>query len=850
MVSSASETPDLRHSIEPPRVLPVDIRLLPAVGVSLVGCLWIPSLSVEKARAIPLLCLGLGLICTGLFFRSRRRTGTHRRAGMVARLTAVLALGFWLALAPVTSAFHQRLQAEESGWAEAVAAQEQIRVHVEVEETPTSSAGQFGTRWFVQASVERFGTELTEIDHPAELMISSNDERWATVAVGDHLCLFGTPQPAEGSGTVFFSADTGPQPGDCQRPASHESTGTTGREIIRSGLREHSRDTFGTAEQLLPGLILGDRSAESDELNEAMKTAGLSHLSAVSGANCSLIAGAVTLALRSLRAPPAVVLTGVLGTLVIFVDIVGWEPSVVRAGVMGAISAWVIFFGRGKHALPVLCCAVIGILVFLPQLAQHPAFQLSLAATLAIVIAAAPLQQALEALLVRARVVPDVVATLVSAALAVSTVSQLACQPIIISMTGNVNLFAIPANLLAAPLVPFITVPGTLTAFLIPVLPWVSGLILSVIAIPAAGIGAIALWVSSWPAALVAWPEGALGGVVTILHLAGAMCGLYVLMRWQRRTPPAVTSYPRPTLTTRLAVAICPSRLVRQKGLVICVVVVLVALMAQIAVLVPAPQQRVGENWVMLGCDVGQGDMFLIRTAENSAIVIDTGPEDDLAAACLNRHNIDHVELLVVTHHHEDHYGGIDGVLQATDTIESVLYSTADETASLPLDNYSLVVHAEPGMQGGTTGDVADEEIMVDWQVIAADRNATNENNASIVMHLQISYDGTSLSVLTTGDLEEDAMARLIREDEVPEHIDVLKVGHHGARNGGTEIIHHLEPSVGLIGVGEENSYGHPADEIVEAIETYGSVLRTDEHGHYGLEVEDNALIPSTARLD
>ena len=179
----------------------------------------------------------------------------------------------------------------------------------------------------------------------------------------------------------------------------------------------------------------------------------------VEGANCSLLAGAVMMALRSLRIRRPVVLGAVLGALVVFVIIVGPEPSVIRAAVMGGIGASAVFFGRGRQALPLLCLAGCVLLCWQPQLAAEPAFQLSLAATAGIVLAARPVEQWLTATL--GRILPGPVAGTIGAALAVTVCAQVACQPVLVGIAGTLSSYAVPANLLAAPLVPLITVPGT-----------------------------------------------------------------------------------------------------------------------------------------------------------------------------------------------------------------------------------------------------------------------------------------------------------------------------------------------------------------------------------------------------
>lgn len=91
-----------------------------------------------------------------------------------------------------------------------------------------------------------------------------------------------------------------------------------------------------------------------------------------------------------------------------------------------------------------------------------------------------------------------------------------------------------------------------------------------------------------------------------------------------------------------------------------------------------------------------------------------------------------------------------------------------------------------------------------------------------------------------TGVLEEDAAAQLIAQDLVPEDIDILKLSHHGAQNGGTELIQHTAPKVAMIGVGAENSYGHPHDDILSALGANVEIRRTDLDGTFSVTFEQN----------
>src|SRR5699024_4780399 len=115
-----------------------------------------------------------------------------------------------------------------------------------------------------------------------------------------------------------------------------------------------------------------------------------------------------------------------------------------------------------------------------------------------------------------------------------------------------------------------------------------------------------------------------------------------------------------------------------------------------------------------------------------------------------------------------------------------------------------------------------------------------NENNASIVMYLEIYRHDTATSALFTGDLEEDGAQEILKQDNFPQHVDILKLSHHGAKNGGTALIEKTQPQTALIGVGEENSYGHPHPEILGALGTEVEIYRTDLDGTFALIIDRN----------
>lgn len=573
---------------------------------------------------------------------------------------------------------------------------------------------------------------------------------------------------------------------------------------LREGTTEASAHAVGDAPALLPGLILGDRSRQDADLSEAMREAGLSHLTAVSGANCALVMGSLMGLVRLVRLPRWSTVPVALLGLVLFVLLVHPEPSVIRAGVMGSISALALFAGRGRSAFSLLCLCVVGLLIVDPFYAVEPAFQLSAAATAGIVVVGTRIKERLE------RFMPAWLA----APLALAFSAQLFVAPVLLPLSGGVNTYAVPANLLAAPFVPFVTVPGTFAAIISTVLPWAAIGILWCSGLAAACLGLIGRAVASLPQALAPWPQEGLGVALTVLYLSAALIlAIGLVGRFRRWHAPVLAA-----AAGGLLAVVLPA-----------------------AVLVPP---AVPAAWRVALCDVGQGDMLVVRTQESAGIVVDAGEDPTLAEACLARLQIHTVEALLVTHEHRDHYGGVEGVI-AKDEPGMVLYSASEgwdldaEVGAVEALPPGVPVHrARPGDALAYT-----EQLTVRLRVWSADAHHTEANDNSLVAFFEISDPelpagvvGSAqdpLTLLTLGDLEEEAAAAMIRGEGLPEEVHLLKVAHHGAANGGTEVPEQVRPAVALIGVGEDNTYGHPGPSILRTLEEDlgAAVYRTDIHG-------------------
>ena len=289
------------------------------------------------------------------------------------------------------------------------------------------------------------------------------------------------------------------------------------------------------ARALVPGMAIGDDRGMPADLALAMKNTSLTHLTAVSGSHIVIILATVTLivpARKTLRLASTILVLGTILTLV------GPEPSVVRSVCVAAVASLGLILGREGQSIAALCGVVIATLLIDPWAAHSYGFALSVLAALAVVGPSAALVRRC-----RRRIRGD---TRVGKALrrlvemvCVPAVAELATAPLIVSLSGNVPVWGIVANVLAEPAVPVATVAG------------LAGALVSPLSIRAASACAVvASWATAWIAGAArlcaSLPGNGVhvpGGSSTVLGVYACCGGGWVAWRaWKRWGLPIVTT--------------------------------------------------------------------------------------------------------------------------------------------------------------------------------------------------------------------------------------------------------------------------------------------------------------------
>ncbi|MCV2393949.1 ComEC/Rec2 family competence protein [Actinotalea sp. M2MS4P-6] len=354
----------------------------------------------------------------------------------------------------------------------------------------------------------------------AEVLVTG-DAAWLDVPLGARVSVLGRLAPLDGRRPAVLATGAFEV-----LAAPGAALGAVAR--LRSGLRTATASLDGDAAALVPGVAIGDVSRVTPELTQAMRVAGLSHLVAVSGQHVAIVLLAVMALAGAARAPRwlRAVLAG--AAVISFALLVGPGASVLRAAVMGGVGALALALGRPSWPLPALGVAVVGLLVADPWAAGSLGFQLSVLATVAIVLLAGPSARAVhERWPPQLRTRPSVGAL---AVLTVPLAAQSAVAPVLVLVDPVVSPWAVPANVVAAPAVVPATLLGLTATVLEPV--WSGGAVMvaRVAAYPAAWLGTVARATAGLPGAATPWREGALGALGLAALLAAAWLAGRVLL--------------------------------------------------------------------------------------------------------------------------------------------------------------------------------------------------------------------------------------------------------------------------------------------------------------------------------
>ena len=545
-------------------------------------------------------------------------------------------------------------------------------------------------------------------------------------------------------------------------------------------------------------LVTGNRDNLTDEFTTSLERAGLSHTVAVSGMHLAFLSGLLTRLLGRGRRSTALL---TILWVVLFCGIAGNTPSVLRAAVMILLLQFAPLLGRERDGPTSLAVALLLLLWVNPFSATHIGLQLSFTAVAGILLVSDQVQSWLlkrlhldkraknrrEKLL---RAVPYFAASTISATLGASVLTI----PLVAFHFNIVSLISPLSNLLTLWAIGWLFVGGLVTGLLAGL--WPGGA--AVLALPLTALGRYLQWIIG----LVSRPALAALPLESVYYRAWVVL-LYALLlvsiRAKGRRP---VWMPLAAGTAALALAVALTR----------------------------ASFYLGEMAVVV-LDVGQGQSVLVRTGSFLTLV-DCGGDSrddpgDVAANYLQSLGCGGVDLLVVSHYHDDHANGIPQLLRRV-RVGEIALPDVEEDAPLRAE---IVSAAEAQ---GIALRFVQEDIRIEagegrrLSLFApmAERGTANE------LGLTLLASSGELDVLITGDMEREGELELVKTVELP-RVEVLVAGHHGSGTSTTpELLEAARPELALISVGLNNKYGHPDWDTLVRLDNIGTkIYRTDLYG-------------------
>ncbi|PLX31598.1 MAG: DNA internalization-related competence protein ComEC/Rec2 [Clostridiales bacterium] len=551
----------------------------------------------------------------------------------------------------------------------------------------------------------------------------------------------------------------------------------------------------GKSRAYFASLVFGDTSLLSEEQEQQIGMSGLSHLFAVSGLHIAILYGFLLKLLDFFHMKNRwVKYAAVLSIVAGFISITGFPVSAVRAFLFITVLALSKIAKRKYDLLNSLLIAAMIVLTLNPYQIYSPGFQLSFGAVASIhfIYPAIRKWNGSQNMAVKAFLI--------------SLAVQIGIAPILIWHFNYISIVSIIAN------VPAIILMGiwqpVLYIFAIAVhfsIPFVPGALALPIDLAMAGLN----WFSGEAAGL-SWAYVELPSMgPKAVGIYYCTCILFVLQ-------------------SRKDVLFYADRMKRAAAVIMAVLVI-----------AAVPSIAIGKERIeIIFFDVGQGDCMLLKTKNDRKILVDSGSGDKNIDDILLKNGIGSIDLAVLTHFHEDHYGGFMELAEKGRIDTMLLKERAWENQNIKNDleakmeaNGNSVIYAKEGQSIEMDG-LTIEVLNVCKSQEESDSHAT-ENDDSIVLLL----DYRNFELLLTGDIESETEKRLASENT--EDIDLIKASHHGSKTSNTEVfLESFKPETAVIQVGK-NFFGHPAPSVIDRYGAFGiDIYRTDNDGAISIETD------------
>lgn len=592
---------------------------------------------------------------------------------------------------------------------------------------------------------------------------------------------------------------------------------------------------------ILLGLILGYKLDIDEQVQENFRNASMSHILAVSGMHVTYVILGMRLILKKMIGKRSTEIFSIC-ILILYMFITNFTPSITRAGIMGIIMIFSKIIYRKNDIYTSISISLLLILIYNPFLIQNLGLQLSYGGVIGIILFNKSIFKFLQNIKIKNKVYeykirPKIQNKLdkVKEIISVSCSVQVFILPIILYNLNTFNPYFLISNLILSFLIGPIVIMGFLFILVVLINVQIAEMFSKIVQI---GIEILILIskVGELPGAkiYVATPS-------LFLIIIYYLCLIVLFSVYE------IYSFKNPNKTQiriRNLIALVKIKIRRNKEAVkkflICIFLTFLVI------------NFIPRDLKIYFIDVGQGDSTLIVTPQNKTILIDGGGsvnsnfdvgKNTLLPYILDR-GITKIDILVISHFDNDHIGGIFTVLKEL-KVKKVYISKQLEKS----ENY------ESFLEITNQKDIKVYEVMAGNRIYVEnnlyfdilwpkDNQITTNilNNNAIVCNLHY----RKFSMLFTGDIEAIAEGEILNLYDRNKYLlkaDILKVGHHGSKTSTTnDFLNIVSPKIAIIGVGKNNNFGHPNEDVLERLENlYCNIYRTDLNGEISIDIDNNS---------
>jgi competence protein ComEC len=611
---------------------------------------------------------------------------------------------------------------------------------------------------------------------------------------------------------------------------------------------------------MMQAILIGQSYQLQKVWTEQYRNTGTFHALVISGTHVAVLAAFFLFLLRICFVPDSMALLLTVLASWLYALVTGWQTPCVRSAAGLTLYMIAGAFYRERRPLNLLAAVALGFLLLDPDQLFDPSFQLTFLAVGFLAVFASPLLRATSGPLGRGlgdlhdtgrdlHLEPRAAQFRIEMRLLIATLTRLRMPRVLagwlVPVTARVLLFiyevaavsAIVQAGLALPMVVYFHRVG------------ISGVSANMIVVPLMGVvvpaGFVAVF-TGW-----AWAAKLAGGLLWISQqVVDWHAGIEPA--WRIATPPLWLGVAISAGLLAVAVARRPPWRIAWSLLVILGLGLMV--WHPFAASVSAGQLE------MTAIDVGQGDSILLVFPDGRRMLVDGGgipvfgrqtrsqldTGEDVVAPYLWDRGIRRLDIIALSHAHEDHIGGLPALIAAFQPRELWTGATPDSPlwreVCLAAAKYKVRIVARSSPEHLSFGETGIDVLAPLPDYVPA---AIPKNNDSLVLSVRFGLHRFLLS----GDVEKQVEWRMLDENELGT-TDVLKVAHHGSRTSTTEeLLEGIHPSFAVISAGFENSYGHPHPDVVERLaEHHAAVYRTDRDGLVSIHSDGRRLTVDTYR--